>query len=429
MVNDKQEATQSPPESAENPGLQSEVPIGEPNPPLELAEAEASSQPETIAVEPMASAAPSHASYASAELEASHAEPGSANTHPHEESLVASAKPQSGFLAFAVTALAGGLLGIGGTFALHSYQAATPQPAGDVRILDLTDRLGSLEKKTDAAESATSKTLAALEARITAVETVAQKALDSANAATADLQNKISASAPAVEALPNSSPHEAVEVPDIGPLSAKLETLEKKLTALEAALTVPKTEERVTEQKLGQPAISPQITRAQTLAIVAQGLLLKLTDGGSFTDELAVIESLGVPADALSSLRGVDIPSERQLVAQFTALTPQILASATDNPASEEENFLDRVTRHAKGLVHVHKPGETRERDVEGLVEEIGKSLADHDLETAYKAWTDLPAPAKSITQSFGKALKARIEALASARLIEAEAVSALGKS
>jgi len=261
MVNDKQEATQSPSESAENPGLQSEAPIGEPNPSLELAKEEASSQAETIAAEPMASAASSHAS---AELEASHTEPGSANEHPHQESLVASAKPHSGFLALAVTALVGGLLGIGGTFALHSYQAATPQQAGDVRIPDLTDRLSSLEKKTDAATSATSKTLAALETRITDAETVAQKALDSANAATAELQNNISARAPAAEALPNSSPHEAVEVPDIGPLSAKLETLEKKLTALEAALTGPKTEHRVTEQKLEQPAISPQITRAQT---------------------------------------------------------------------------------------------------------------------------------------------------------------------
>ncbi|HTV32855.1 MAG TPA: hypothetical protein VME69_07090, partial [Methylocella sp.] len=298
----------------------------------------------------------------------------------------------------------------GGSFTLHYIDASGRNPAADKEITDLTGRLNALENKTDAATAAAHKALAVVETRVAAAESAAQQAA-------ADLQTSLSAKAPAAESSPSPSQQERVETPDIGPLSARLENLEQKLTALEAT-------QRAKERRLEKPSVLPQIARAQTLAIVAQSLLLKLASGRPFTDELAVLESLGVPADALASLRGADLLSERQLVAQFAALAPQILA--TDNAANEEENFLDRVTRHAKQLVHVHKTGGT---DLDTLVERIGKALADHDLETAYKAWTDLPTSAESIAENFGAALKARIEALAAARSIEAEAVAALGKS
>ena len=406
MTNGAQETTQSSSEAVEESGLQSEAsPIGSPDRPLEPAEEVASDKPETLVAEPQP--AP--------ETVGRESEP--ANQGTSGVLAAAQESPRSRLLPLAVTAAVGGLLGFGGSFTLHYIDASGRNPAADKEITDLTGRLNALENKTDAATAAAHKALAVVETRVAAAESAAHQAADTARTAAADLQTSLSAKAPAAESSPSPSQQERVETPDIGPLSARLENLEQKLTALEAT-------QRAKERRLEKPSVLPQIARAQTLAIVAQSLLLKLASGRPFTDELAVLESLGVPADALASLRGADLLSERQLVAQFAALAPQILA--TDNAANEEENFLDRVTRHAKQLVHVHKTGGT---DLDTLVERIGKALADHDLETAYKAWTDLPTSAESIAENFGAALKARIEALAAARSIEAEAVAALGKS
>lgn len=337
-------------------------------------------------------------------------------------------KPRSRFPALAATAIAGGILGFGGTFVLRHFEG--PQissVASEERIAALTARMNAIEGKDDAASTDSRTALAALETRVAAAESAANKAADSANSAEADLQKDIASRPVAQEPAAGSNPPEA---PDLGPLTARIGTIEQKLTSLESALAAPKAELRAHQQDRENAAARPG-DRAQAIAIVAESLLRKLDSDGRFSGELTALENLGVPADSLAPLRAVSaspVLNERQLTAQFAALAPAIIASDPANQASADEGFLDRVARHAKGLVHVRRVGEAEDTDIEGLVARIEKALADHDLETAYKAWTDLPSPATKVSEGWGNAAKTRLDAINAARSIEADAVAVLGK-
>jgi hypothetical protein len=339
-------------------------------------------------------------------------------------------KPRSRFPALAATAIAGGLLGLGGSFALRHFEGSGNRVAGSEDIAALTARLDAIEGKSETAAAAAHTALAALETRMDAAESAANKAADLANTAEADLQKDITARPPAQEPAAGPNPSNPSEIPDLGPLSARIGTIEQKLTSLESALAAPKAELRAAEQDRENPA-SMQGSRAHAIATVAQSLLLKLESGGQFPEALAALENLGVPEDSLGPLRAVStsaVSSERQLATQFTSLAPAIIASDPANQASADENFIDRVTRHAKGLVHVRRIGGAEDTDVEGLVTRIETALADHDLDTAYKVWTELPSAAKTISEGWGEAVKARLDAFNAARSIEAGAVAVLGK-
>jgi hypothetical protein len=340
-------------------------------------------------------------------------------------------KPSSRFptlAALAATAIAGGILGFGGTLALRHFDGSnTNTVASDDRIAALNARIDTIEGKGDAASTASRTALAALETRVAAAESAANKAAESANSAEADLQKF--ASQPAAK-KPTAAANPA-EVFDLGPLNARIGTIEQKLGSLETAPAAPKAELRAKRQDREKPAAEPAPS-AQAIAIVAESLLRKLDRDGQFSGELAALENLGVTADSLAPLRALSTSpatSERQLSAQFAALAPTIIASDPGNQASADEGFLDRVTRHAKGLVHVRRVGDAESMDTESLVERIEKALADHDLEAAYKAWTDLPSPATKVSESWGNAAKAWVDAINAARSIEAEAVAVLGKS
>jgi hypothetical protein len=264
-----------------------------------------------------------------------------------------------------------------------------------------------------------------MEARVAAAENVANKAVESANSAQADAQKAL-ASGPAAQE-PASGP--APAVPDLGPLEARIGTLEQKFAPLESALAAPKADLRPQQDRADVTA--GESSRSQAIAIVAESLLLKLDSGGQFSGELAALENLGVPQASLAPLRAASestVSSEPQLTARFATLVPGIIESESAKQASADEGFLDRVTRHAKGLVHIRRVGDAEAAGVQGFVERIEKALAEHDLKAAYQVWNELPSPGKTVSESWGEAAKARLDALNAARSIEAEAVAVLGK-
>ena len=338
------------------------------------------------------------------------------------------AAPRLRFAALAATAIAGGVLGVGGALALRHFEG--PQSgnfATEDQIDSLNARLAAIEGKVSAA-STSSSALANLEARVGSAENAANKATDLANSLAADLQKQL-ASQPAGQESAPATP--APEPPDLGPVNARIDTLEQKIASLQSAMTAPKSELRAHPQERESP-VAAQSARAQAIAVVAQSILQKVESGAPFSDELAALKNLGVSAESLAALRAPassPIPSEHQLSAQFRALAPAIIASDPAKHGSPEENFLDRVTRHAKDLVHIHRSGESEEMDVESLVTRIEKALADHDLEGAYQTWSQLPSPAITASQSWGDAVKARLDAINAARTIETDAVAVLGKS
>lgn len=335
------------------------------------------------------------------------------------------APPRSRFPALAATAIAGGILGFGGTFALRRFEAPPVQAVSDDRIGALSARVDAIEAKGDASPAAVSTALAALEARLTAAESTANKAAGSANSAQADLKEIASKPPPEPAAATATSPPS--EAPDLEPLNARIGTIEQKLTSLEAALAAPKAELRARQQEHEIPA-AKQGSHAQMVAIVAQSLLHKLESGSQFSEELATLANLGVAADSLAPLQAASIPSERQLTTQFTALAPAIIEAGAASQAGADEGFLDRVTRHAKGLVHIRRVGETEGTDTEALVARIDDALADHDLDAAYNAWKQLPSAATAKSENWGSAVKTRLDAINAARSIETDAVAVMGK-
>jgi hypothetical protein len=335
-------------------------------------------------------------------------------------------KPRALFPALAATAVAGAILGLGGNLGLRYFGG--PQSHGtasDARMASLNARIDAIEGKEDAASAAARAGLAAIEARVAAAENAANKAVESANSARADAEKAV-ASGPAAQE-PASGPAPAVA--DLGPLEARIGTLEQKFAPLESARAAPKADLRPQQDRAD--AAAGEGSRAQAIAIVAESLLLKLDSGGQFSSELTALENLGVPQASLAPLRAASestVSSEPQLTARFASLVPGIIESESAKQASEDESFLDRVTRHAKGLVHIRRVGDAEAAGVQGFVERIEKALAEHDLEAAYKTWKEMPGAATTQSESWGEAAKARLDALNAARSIEAEAVAVLGK-
>jgi hypothetical protein len=338
------------------------------------------------------------------------------------------AKPRSLFPALVATALAGALLGIGGSYGLRfiESQRIKPQPSDD-RLSEFNARLDAIEGKEAAASSASRSALSALEARVAAAEGAARNASESAKAAETDIQ-KLAASQPAAEQPSNVSTAPA-EAPDLGPLEARLTALEKKLAQTESEATAPKTSRRAEPDQ--ENASAKEATRVEKIAIVAENLLRKLDHGEDFSADLSTLEDLGIPQAALAPLRaasGSVVSTIRELTAQFAALSGKIIAAESTAQAGPDESFLDRLTRNAKSLVDVRRVSESSAADVQSLVTRIETALADHDVEVAYKAWTQLPSFARNVAQSWGEAAKARLDALNAAKSIEADAVAVLAK-
>jgi hypothetical protein len=335
-------------------------------------------------------------------------------------------KPRALFPKLAATAVAGAILGFGGTLGLRYFGGSQINGfASGERIAALNARIDAIEGKEDAASAASRTALSAMETRVAAAENAAGKAVESANSAQADAQ-KAFESRPAAQE-PASGP--APAVPDLGPLEARIGTLEQKLAPLEAALAAPKADLRPQQDRAD--AGTGEGSSAQAVAIVAESLLRKLDSGGQFSGELAALENLGVPQASLAPLRAASestVSSERQLTARFAALVPGIIASESAKQASADEGFLDRLTRNAKGLLRIRRVGDAEAAGVQGFVARIENALADHDLEAAYNAWKELPGAATAQSESWGEAAKARLDALNAARSIEADAVAVLGK-
>ncbi len=351
-----------------------------------------------------------------------------ASASPPQPAPPEPAKPRSLFPALAATALAGAFLGLGGSYGLRFLESSrSNSPPSDVRLTELNARLDAVEGKEAAASSASRTAVSALEARVAAAEGAAHNAEELAKTAEADIQ-KATASQPVAKEPSDGSPVRA-EPSDLAPFESRLTALERKLAPGVTEGAQPKTSVRA--ERDVETAPSNEAARAQEVAIVAENLLRKLDHGEEFSPELAALENLGISASALAPLRAAaasPVSTERELTAQFANLSGKIIASENAAPAGQEESFLDRLTRNAKGLVDVRRVGDTSASDVGSLVTSIESALADHEIEAAYKAWTQLPSAAKNVALSFGEAAKSRLDAINAAKSIEADAVAVLGK-
>jgi hypothetical protein len=349
-------------------------------------------------------------------------------TAPQAQPLAAEpAKPRLLFPSLAATALAGALLGLGGSYGLRLLEAGrTPPPISGDQINDLNARLDAIEGKEASASQGARSALAAMDSRVAGAEDAARKAAESAAAAEAAAQ-KAAAAQSEIQESPGGSAARS-EMPDLDPLEARLAALEQKL-AQTSSQAAPKTRVRAEPER--ESASPNESARAQQIAIVAADVLRKIDHGEEFSADLAALESLGISQAALAPLRAASasaVASERELAAQFAELSGKMIEAGQAVQAGQGDSLLDRLTRNAKGWVNVRRVGDRSGADVQSVAARIESALADHDINAAYNSFEELPDAAKNVGQRWGEAVKLRLDALNAAKSIEAEAVAILGK-
>lgn len=280
---------------------------------------------------------------------------------------------------------------------------------------ELAARVAALEKKPDAATLR--EALAAQEKRIAAVEASVRDAMATAKSALAAAQTRAPNAPPAGQPTADLSPLET----KVGELDRRLADLDQKLAAVNPP-AAPKSELRVSANGVFEPK-----AEAQTVAIVAASLLSKVERGLPYAAELNVLGHYQVDKAKLATLRAkaaTGVPSSQALAAHFAALTASLLAP---EPLKPEGTILERMVQSASRLVRVRKVGDTQGNDLPALVARIGAALQTGAVEDALTLWDGLPARAKAKSQDFADLAKSRVETLAAARAIEADAIAALG--
>lgn len=342
------------------------------------------------------------------EAEAAPAKPRS-ETAPPRKTAGASLWP------FAAAIVVAALIAVGGAFALHMLDR-TP-----AHLAALESLVGTLEHRSDARQGleATQKDLAA---RVAALEATSRDTQAALTGLRADL-DKLAAQKSAPSAAPDLAPFEA----RLGALEDKLAALDAKISGFANKLNAENGQARATENRTSESAAARADSEA--IAILAANLLRKVEAGAPYEADLAALANRGLDKTKLAPLEfsaasGVATPAI--LAKQFSDLSPAILATA---PQPNESGFFDHLVKGAEQLVRVRKVGDTSGDDLSSRVARIQAALDSGAVEAAYQEWNGLPDTAKAKSEAFGTAAKARIDVIAAARSIDAEAVAALGKA
>lgn len=343
--------------------------------------------------------------------------------------LAADKKSRASLWPIAAGIVVGAGLAVGGAFALRAFDGSkTASLELYERISALSARLDSVEKKLDATAAAERSALTGVEGRIGAVEGQARKTAADASSALRDLQESFTTRLAGLVKTPGGG---SEEFTDLGPLQARIDALDKKIASVDEEVAAAKTESHAQQEPQDVAALIEQGSHAQAVAIVAESLVRKLEWGVPFPSEFAALEKLGVGRNELATLqpfaeKGVDSP--RKLAEQFSSVASAI--AMVDEKAEEDAGLLDRLTREASHLVRIRRVGDVdaNEADASAQVARIESALARLDVEEAFSIWSALPSEAKAKSESWGKTVKARIDALNAARSLEADAMAALGK-
>ena len=328
------------------------------------------------------------------------------------------AKPPSRAPALIGALILGAISGFGGAFALRAYDAAQGPDIND-SVAELNARAVELERKNEASAAA----LAALQTRLAAAENNAGKAAASADSALSEAQKALAARPVAAAADGRQA-----AAPELGPIEAKIGAFEQKIKALEAAVATPKVDARAQQDRENADQNARALAAAHSKGLVAASLVQLISRGEPFANEVLALENLAVDPARLGPLRAAaktGVASVADLADQFAAVAPSLDAP---EPAKQDLGLLDRLAHDAQNLVRIRRAGDPNATDIPGRVAAIENALAHFDVAKAYAVWSQLPSDAKAKSAQWGAAAKARLDALAAAGAIEADAVTALGK-
>ncbi|WP_374309568.1 COG4223 family protein [Methylocella sp.] len=354
----------------------------------------------------------------------------------------------------------GVLGGLGGGAALRYLEADGSDPLAEMnaRTLDLEKKaaaaataVSALQGRVAAAENAArgagsepgaSASAAAAVAAVAAAKEAAEKADAAARRAEsvgADLAAKAAAAV-------DSTKEPASPAPDLGPVESRVDDVASRLQGLESRVAarfdammgkLGAVETQVNAPKIDEGARKELETAAEAQkrrdalharALMATMLRDHVDSGAPYEADLLALQNLGVDAARLAPLRArakAGAPTAADLAESFSRLAPTL--ELTDPP--QEAGVIDRLKHDALALVRVRREAEPSDADIPGRLAAIGAALKRGDVAGAYALWTQLPESLKAKSADWGDLAKARLDAVAAANAIEADAATALSKS
>jgi hypothetical protein len=386
-----------------------------------------------------------------------------------------------GFLRLAAASVVGAAVALGAAAGIQKLN--TPAVPDTQPLTALESRISAAEAKLG--ETPTAASVSALEKRVAAAEALTKEALAKAAnppqptlqstpsvdpAAITRLEQRLTAleKAPATPSAPISAPRP----PGPAATTTVPPDLDKRLAALEAALTAQKSAERATESRIEAAAATPPVdikplearvaaveqrlqplqatiastsdalknnsARAETdaaranaaaLAVAAQALAQAIDRGAPLQPQIDSLARLGIARDkttALEPFAARGAISLHDLARQFTALERRLLDTQT--PAADA-GWMDRLSQATQKLLRARPAGDTAGTTPPDLVARIQAALNSGNLPAAIAAWEMLPPAAKATTADWAAAAKARQSADAAAQAILADALAGISRS
>ncbi len=239
----------------------------------------------------------------------------------------------------------------------------------------------------------------------------------------------------ALAARPAPAPAQPAPPVDLGPLTGRLDAVDRALAALDqkaeaarlaAGESVKAVEPQLRElaSRVAQTAQRVEATAAAPLYGAVQALNQSFQRGAPFTVEVAALEALGVRPEQLQSLKALaakGAPSVQQLSDAFRPLAMQAAKAGQPAAGGLQAIFDSLVRTRAIG------PGAADTPD--GLVSAIESALRGGDVGAALAAWAKLPEPARKVTEAWAAMAREREAAAKAIRDIQDAALAALRKA
>jgi hypothetical protein len=259
--------------------------------------------------------------------------------------------------------------------------------------------------------------MAAIETSVTALKADSDKVagLEKSAAGLADRIAKLEA-APAAPAGPDLKPA-------IADLTARLDRLEAaaaggkpgdgellsdlrgRIAALEASSQALTSRIAAIESRPAAAAPPSGETGRAALAIAVSALRQSASAGGAFDHDLAMLEVLGVPDDALAALKPLaakGAPKKSELVEEFPGVADHILASVAD--AEGGGSFFAEVGAFASSFVSV-RPAKPIEGDTpQAIVSRMRDAVEHGDFQKALAERDALPKVGQEASAAWAQA-------------------------
>jgi len=285
----------------------------------------------------------------------------------------------------------------------------------------LQARLAKLEAQAGAPRPDDQQLIARIAAAEAAVKTLAEltasreKRSDDIAALAREARERASSAASAVEAAQKAQSGSPESRADLEALTARIAAAEDTARKLQAEL-----------------ARRTTLDDAKGRFAIAALALRDAVDGGMpFAAELAVVKSLSGDSPALAALGPLaasGVPSAEALARELAALMPAIWKVARKNEA-QQGTFLERLQANASKIVRIRPAGDVAGDDPASVSARIESRADRADIRGALAELAKLPADARAPAEGWIKKAQARNAAIAAARNVSQNALSALTKS